>query len=137
MPDIVCVFFGTSQSNRETSTKVCKPCLTSYVDFSDHAGAIQIIFMKNSPDGYYIYFERELHKLVLQKKHGSDDEKGCALVERKCLRLRLAKIKFGHAQISVLKTGMPMSKTAFINPCKKNEYILYIENIYQFCPQFS
>ena len=31
--------------------------------------------------------------------------------------LALPKIKFGHAQISVPKIGIPMSKTTCINPC--------------------
>ena len=30
----------------------------------------------------------------------------------------LLEIKFGHAQISVPKIGLPMSKAACINPCK-------------------
>ena len=31
----------------------------------------------------------------------------------------LLEIKFGHAQISVPKIGIPMLKTACINPCTK------------------
>ena len=30
----------------------------------------------------------------------------------------LLEIKFGHAQISVPKSGLPMSKAACINPCR-------------------
>ena len=36
----------------------------------------------------------------------------------------LIKIKFGHTQISVPKIGIPMSKTACINPC-----YIYLENV--------
>ena len=33
----------------------------------------------------------------------------------------LLKIKFGHAQISVPKISIPMSKTTCINPCRYQE----------------
>ena len=35
--------------------------------------------------------------------------------------LVLLKIKFGHAQISVLKFGIPISKTACINPWESQD----------------
>ena len=44
------------------------------------------------------------------------------LTEKLELRLTvvsiLLKIRFGHSQISVPKIGIPMSKTACINPCQ-------------------
>ena len=45
------------------------------------------------------------------------------LIKKLELRLMIVsvlhEIKFGHAQISVPKIGIPMSKTACINPCIK------------------
>ena len=38
--------------------------------------------------------------------------------------LVLVKIKFGHAQINVPKIGIPMLKTACINPCLYSKSIL-------------
>ena len=45
------------------------------------------------------------------------------LIKKLELRLMIAsvlhEIKFGHAEISVPKIGIPMSKTVCINPCIK------------------
>ena len=40
----------------------------------------------------------------------------------------LLKINFGHAQISVPKIGIPMSKTACINPWPLSRYLPEFEN---------
>ena len=56
----------------------------------------------------------------------------CCWFDKKKLELRLMvvlvllKMKFGHAQISVPKIGIPMSKTACINPCVHRTCVMEI-----------
>ena len=79
---------------------------------------LNIIIKESKQTMHYIYFifscYYDVHITLIKKLEL------CLMVVS-----ALSKIKFGHAQINVPKIGIPMSKTACINPCSSFQQMLW------------